>query len=231
MATSRETKEEGDKVAFYPLVREFHETRVYGGCANVETPGVVDLSNPDSVGELLKARTVNPLIAKGVDPLYEESDTGFFGFAHGKSDDKKLKPGMVVGLVNYFGGLGYVVKCNLRLMRGMPLDRGDEIMKNQAMERARRLYWELMSDLFVEDISGLGLRGIKTLEAKYRVKIRLDKLIYYPIVSQMEHVMKNPTAGEFNALVAGERREVESFLERFKTLNIPSYLAGVVLGQ
>ncbi len=236
IATSLLDVEEADKVAFFPLVEKKLERRVFQYCGNVSVPRFLDLSNLSKTRALLKARALNPLIAKGVeDPEYEEVD-GYpfpvFAFAHGKA--KKMEPkverGMAVGFVNYFGGAGYVIKSNLHVLRNIGLNSEDVLKKDVVVERASRVYYELYDEeVFVEDITELGLEGIKMLEGRFNVRFKIEKLGVYSISKQMEHLMKDPIAGEFNVVVIGRQDKVEEFLERFRKLNIPSYIGGKVV--
>jgi hypothetical protein len=223
--------ERGDKVTFFPLVRQVREVRVYEGCGNVESPGILDAEGRRELSKLLRARTMNPLIPKADQIEYDYMEGYMFSFAHGKPRKRlKVESGMIVGMVNYFGGLGYLVKCNLKIMRGMSLTSDDIEKREEVLNRAERIYQELSyGEVLTEVISGMGLNGIKAVEEKIGRKIKVERVKAYPIAKEMLYAMKNPLAGEFNAITIGREREVQKFFESFEKLGIPCYVLGKVI--
>jgi hypothetical protein len=229
-----DVKDTADKIAYFPLVKLTYETRVFPYCGNVNIPRFIDLSNLSKTKDILKARTLNPIIAKGVDnPEYEEIESypfPVFAFAYGKPRNEiRIEKGMSIGFVNYFGGLGYVIKNNLHVLRNMKPSSEEVHQKDVVVSRASKVYYELYDEeVFVEDITDLGLDSIKMLENKFNLKFKIEKIGIYNISKNLEHLMKDPLAGDFNVIVIGKQNKVENFLEKFRKY-MPSYLGGKVI--
>jgi len=226
--------ENADKIAYFPLIQRIREYRIYSYCGNVGVPRYIDLTNISKTSEILKARTLNPIIAKGVDnPEYEEIETSplpVFAYSYGKPRSYiKIEKDMDIGFVNYFGGLGYIINSNLHILRNMKLDPKDIMEKDIVVNRSSKVYYELYDEeVFVEDITDLGLEGLKMLETKLNLKFKIEKIRVYNIAKELR-IMKDPLAGDFNIIVIGKRHKVEDFLEKFVRLNIPCYIGGKVV--
>ncbi|BDC17278.1 hypothetical protein [Acidianus sp. HS-5] len=231
LATTTITEERWDKIAYFPLLRKMRISKEYEGCGNVVSPRVLSFNFLDKTKDILRANAVNPLLAKGVEnPEYQEvkSDFPIFAFSFGKPRKSvKIEKGMKVGIVNYFGGIGFILANNKLLQLGK--DESLKEIEKKIVNNASRVYNELYNEeLFVEDITEMGVKGIKEIETRYSIKIKIDKVKIYSLPQYVLDMMQGNPIGEFNAIVIGKESKVEDFLEMFKRIGIEAYIAGEV---
>jgi hypothetical protein len=139
----------------------------------------------------------------------------------------KIEKGMKIGIINYFGGIGFLLANNKLLSQGK--NESLKEIEEKIINNASRVYNELYDEeLFVEDITEMGIRGIKEIENMYKMKFKLDKIKVYSLPQYILDMMQENPLGEFNAIVIGKENKVSDFLERFRRIGIESYIAGEV---
>jgi len=223
--------ENADKIAYFPMLRKMRISKEYDGCGDVVTPRVLSFNFLSKTREILRANALNPLLAKGVEnPEYQEvkSDFPIFAFSFGISRKSvKIEKGMKIGIINYFGGIGFILANNKLLLQGK--NESLKEIEEKIINNASRVYNELYDEeLFVEDITEMGIRGIKEIENMYKMKFKLDKIKVYSLPQYILDMMQENPLGEFNAIVIGKENKVRDFLERFRRIGIEAYIAGEV---